>query len=70
MGAGADIHKSKTASNGIALVAFVLFAWLVLALASKLIGRILLGMLWSRGAGRAVRERVLAAFGAQPAVRA
>lgn len=62
VGAGADIHKSKTASNGIALVAFVLFAWLVLALASKLVGRFLLSLFWSGGAGREVRKRAFAAF--------
>jgi hypothetical protein len=70
VGAGADIHKSKTASNGIALEAFVLFGWLGLALVSKLVGRILLSLFWSGGAGREVRKRVLAAFEAQPAVRA
>ncbi|MCV2420277.1 hypothetical protein [Paucibacter sp. DJ2R-2] len=68
--AGADLSKGKVAANGIALFGFVLFLWLVFALALKLVGRMLLSLVWSRGAGRDVRKRVLAAFEAQPEARA
>jgi len=66
--AGADLSKGKVAANGIALFGFVLFLWLAFALALKLVGRMLLSLVWSRGAGRDVRKRVLAAFEAQAAV--
>ncbi|MDT8999564.1 hypothetical protein RQP53_09835 [Paucibacter sp. APW11] len=59
--------KDKLPANLFSLLLFTLFAWASLAVALKLVGRLILSLHWKRSASRDVRQRVMTAFEAPAA---
>ena len=67
LAAGSSSGQGRLIADLFGLLLFVLFAWGLLAAALKLVGRLVLRLVWKRAATREVQRRVLAAFEAAPA---